>query len=139
MERTLVLLKPDCVQRRLMGGIIERFERKGFRIAAMKMMRMTPELAKRFYHVHVEKEFYPHLEAFITGGPLVAMVLEGSEAISVVRKMIGATDGRKAEPGTVRGDLTLDKQQNLVHASDSPESAAHEMPICFSNDEIQSA
>ncbi len=136
MERTLVLLKPDCVERRLIGEVLGRIELKGFRIAAMKLMRMTPDFAKQFYRAHVDKSFYPDLEQFITGGPLVAMILEGSQAIAVMRKFIGATDGREADPGTVRGDLCMEKQRNLVHASDSPESAQHELGLCFKDNEI---
>jgi nucleoside-diphosphate kinase len=123
MERTLVLLKPDCVQRRLMGRVIARFEDKGLTVAAMKLMRMTPELARRHYAEHVAKGWYPELEAFITGGPLVAMVVAGPEAIAVVRSMAGATNGLKAAPGTIRGDFSASQQMNLVHASDGPDAA----------------
>jgi nucleoside-diphosphate kinase len=131
MERTLVLLKPDCVQRRLMGRVIARLEDKGLSIVAMKLMRVTPELAKRHYAEHVKKDWYPELEAFITGGPVVAMIVEGPEAIGVIRKLVGATNGLKAEPGTIRGDFSSSQQMNLVHASDGPESAAREMEIFF--------
>jgi nucleoside-diphosphate kinase len=136
MERTLILLKPDCVQRRLAGRVIARFEEKGLNIVAMKMMRVTPELAKRHYAEHVAKSWYPGLEAFITSGPIVALVAEGPEAIRVVREMVGATNGRNAAPGTIRGDHGMSRQMNLVHASDSPESAAREMPIFFRPDEL---
>lgn len=136
MERTLVLLKPDCVQRRLAGRVISRFEDKGLNIVAMKLMRVTPELAKRHYAEHVEKKWYPTLEAFITGGPLIAMIVEGREAISVVRTMVGATDGLAAAPGTVRGDYSCSKQMNLVHASDGAESASREIEIFFQADQI---
>ncbi len=136
MERSLILLKPDCVQRRLTGQVITRFENKGLNIIAMKMIQITPELAKQHYAEHVEKPFYPGLEAFITGSPVVAMVLEGLEAISIVRKMLGATSGRKAEPGTIRGDFSNSRQMNLVHASDGPESAAREIEIYFDQSEI---
>ena len=105
MERTLVLLKPDCVQRRLMGQILARFESKGLNVIAMKLMRVSPDLAKRHYAEHVDKPFYPGLEQFITGAPVVAMILEGLEAIQVVRDMLGATSGLKAAPGTIRGDF----------------------------------
>ena len=104
MERTLILLKPDCVQRRLAGRVIARLEEKGLNIIAMKMMRVTPELAKRHYAEHVAKGWYPSLEAFITSGPIVALIAEGPEAIRVVREMVGATNGRNAVPGTIRGD-----------------------------------
>jgi nucleoside-diphosphate kinase len=136
MERTLVLLKPDCVQRRLMGRVIARFEDKGFEIVAMKRMRVTPELAKRHYAEHVHKDWYPELEAFITGGPIVAMIVEGPEAIRVVREMTGATNGLKANPGTIRGDFSTSQQKNLVHASDGPDSARREIGIFFAQDEI---
>jgi nucleoside-diphosphate kinase len=136
MERTLVLLKPDCVQRRLVGRILARFEDKGLNIVAMKLMQVTPELARRHYAEHVHKEWYPELEAFVTGGPLVAMVVKGPEAIRVVREMVGATNGLKATAGTIRGDFSCSRQMNLVHASDSPESAQREMEIFFRREEI---
>src|SRR4051795_7846970 len=131
MERTLVLLKPDCVQRRLMGRVIARFEDKGLNIIAMKMMRVTPELAKTHYEEHVRKNWYPALEAFITGGPIVAAVVEGLEAIRVVREMLGATSGLKAAAGTIRGDFSSSRQMNLVHASDGAEGAAREVRPLF--------
>src|SRR3954464_5004626 len=136
MERTLILLKPDCVQRRLMGRVISRFEDKGLNIIAMKMMRVTPELAKKHYAEHVTKGWYPTLEAFITGGPIVAAVVEGLEAIRVVREMLGATSGLKAAAGTIRGDFSSSLQMNLVHASDGPEAAAREMELYFRPEEI---
>jgi nucleoside-diphosphate kinase len=131
MERTLVLLKPDCVQRRLMGRLLTRFEDKGFNIVAMKMMRLTPDLSRRHYAEHVNKPFYPALESFVTGGPLVAMVVEGLEAIRVVREMLGATSGLKAAAGTIRGDFSSSRQMNLVHASDGPDAAKREIEIYF--------
>ncbi|GAB4140723.1 nucleoside-diphosphate kinase [Thermopirellula anaerolimosa] len=136
MERTLVLLKPDCVQRRLMGRIISRFEDKGLSIIGLKMMRVTPELAKRHYAEHVQKSWYPGLEAFITSAPIVAMVVEGPEAIRVVRDMVGATNGLKATAGTIRGDFSSSRQMNLVHASDGPESAQRELAIFFAANEL---
>ena len=136
MERSLILLKPDCVQRRLMGEIITRFEKKGLNIIAMKMLQVTPELAPQHYAEHVEKPFYPGLEAFITGAPVVAMVIEGIEAIRVVRDTLGATNGRNAAPGTVRGDYSSSRQMNLVHASDGEESAAREINLYFDENEI---
>ena len=136
MERTLVLLKPDCVQRRLMGDIISRFERKGLNIIAMKMLHVTPELSKQHYEEHVEKPFYPGLEAFITGAPVCAMVIEGLEVIRVVREMLGATSGLKAASGTIRGDFSSSRQMNLVHASDGPEAAEREMNLYFDPKEI---
>jgi nucleoside-diphosphate kinase len=136
MERTLILLKPDCVQRRLMGRVIARFEDKGLNIIAMKMMRVTPELAKKHYAEHVKKNWYPALESFITGGPIVAAVVEGLEAIRVVREMLGATSGLKAAPGTVRGDYSSSRQMNLVHGSDGLDAAQREIALYFRDDEI---
>jgi nucleoside-diphosphate kinase len=136
MERTLVLLKPDCLKRRLMGRVLARFEDKGLDIIAMKLMRVTPELAKRHYAEHVRKAWYPDLETFITGGPLVAMIVAGPEAIRVVRTMVGATNGLNADPGTIRGDFSSSQQMNLVHASDGPESAVREIAIFFRAEEI---
>ena len=136
MERTLVLLKPDCVQRRLMGRVIARFEDKGLNIVAMKMLQVTPELAKQHYAEHVEKPFYPGLEEFITASPICAMVVEGLEAIQVVRDMLGATSGLKASPGTIRGDFSSSRQMNLVHASDGPDAAARETELYFKPEEL---
>lgn len=138
MERTLILLKPDCVQRRLMGRILSRFEDKGFNVIAMKMMQITPELAKKHYAEHVEKGWYPTLEGFITGGPVVAAIIEGLEAIRVVREMVGATSGLKATAGTIRGDFSSSRQMNLVHASDGPEAAKREIELYFAPKEIVS-
>ena len=131
MSRTLILVKPDAFARGLTGEIIARFERKGLRIAALKHMRVSEDLAKQHYAEHEGKPFFGELVAFITSGPLVALVLEGDSAIDVVRELHGATDGRKAAPGTVRGDLALSNRENLVHASDSPESAAREVRTFF--------
>lgn len=136
MERTLVLLKPDCVERRMMGRVIARFEDKGLNIIAAKLMRITSELAGRHYAEHVHKAWYPELEAFITGGPVLAMIVEGPEVIRVVRDMAGATNGLKANPGTIRGDFSSSQQKNLVHASDSPDSAKREIDIFFTSEEI---
>lgn len=136
MERSLVLLKPDCVQRRLIGTVISRFEEKAINIIAMKLIQVSPELAKKHYAEHVEKPFYAGLEAFITGAPVVAMVVEGLEVIRVVREMLGATNGLKAPAGTIRGDFSSSRQMNLVHASDGPEASAREIALYFSNDEI---
>lgn len=138
LERTLVLLKPDCVQRRLMGRVISRFEDKGFNIIALKMLRVTPELAKAHYAEHVTKPFYPALESFITASPIVALVVEGLEAIRVTRDILGATSGLKAAAGTIRGDFSSSRQMNLVHASDGPEAAAREIALYFQPQEIQS-
>lgn len=136
MERTLILLKPDCIQRRLAGRIISRFEDKGFNIVALKMLRVTPELAKKHYAEHVEKGWYPTLEQFITGGPIVAAIVEGLEAIRVVRDMLGATSGLKAAAGTIRGDYSSSRQMNLVHASDGPDAAKREISLYFKPEEI---
>ena len=136
MQRTLILLKPDCVQRRLMGTVIARFEAKGLNFAAVKLMRITPELAKKHYAEHVEKAWYPGLEAFITGGPVLAAVLEGLDAIRVVREMLGATNGLQAAPGTIRGDFSSSRQMNLVHGSDGEESAAREIALYFQPEEL---
>lgn len=136
MEKTLVLLKPDCVQRRLMGRILARFEDKGLNVIALKMLQVTPELAKQHYAEHVEKPFYPGLESFITAAPVVAMVIEGLEAIGVVREMLGATNGLKAAPGTIRGDFSSSRQMNLVHASDGPDAAKREIDLYFDPSEI---
>ena len=136
MERTLILLKPDCVQRRLMGRIISRFEDKGLNIIAMKMIQVSPELSKQHYAEHVKKPFYAGLEAFITGAPVLAMVIEGLEAIRIVRDMLGPTSGLKAPGGTIRGDFSSSRQMNLVHASDGPEAASREIELYFNQDEI---
>ncbi|MGA2031206.1 MAG: nucleoside-diphosphate kinase [Thermoguttaceae bacterium] len=136
MERTLILLKPDCLQRRLVGRVLSRLEDKGFNVIAMKLMRITPALARRHYAEHVEQAWYPNLEAFITGAPVVAAIVEGPEAIRVVREMLGATNGLKAAPGTIRGDYGCSQQMNLVHASDGPQAAAREIEIFFRAEEI---
>ena len=130
-QRTLVLLKPDTVRRGLVGEVLGRFEAKGLRIVAMDLRTIDAELADQHYAEHVEKAFYPPLRDFVTSGPLVAMVLEGDEAVEVVRALNGATDGRKAAPGTIRGDLSLSNRENLVHGSDSEDSAAREIKIWF--------
>ena len=136
MEKTLVLLKPDCVQRRLMGRIISRFEEKGLNIIAAKLLQVTPDLAKQHYAEHVEKPFYPGLEAFITGAPVMALVVQGLDVIRVVREMLGATNGLNAAAGTIRGDFSSSRQMNLVHASDGPEAAAREIELYFAATEI---
>ena len=136
MQKTLVLLKPDCVERRLIGELIGRFENKGLNIIAMKMLKVSPALSKQHYAEHIAKPFYPNLEAFITSSPIVALALEGLEAIRVVRDMLGATSGLKAAPGTIRGDFSSSRQMNLVHASDSEESATREMALYFQPNEL---
>ena len=130
-ERTLVLIKPDAVRRGLVGEVLGRFERKGLHIVALDQRQVDATTADEHYAEHVEKPWYPPLREFITSGVLVAMVLEGDEAIAVVRGINGATDGRAAAAGTIRGDLSLSNRENLVHASDSPESAAREIAIFF--------
>ncbi|MEH0827389.1 MULTISPECIES: nucleoside-diphosphate kinase [unclassified Micromonospora] len=130
-ERTLVLIKPDAVRRGLVGEIVSRFERKGLRIDAMETRTLDGDFADQHYAEHVDKPFYPPLKAFMTGGPLVALVLSGDQVIEVVRGMIGATDGRKAAAGTIRGDFSLSNRENLVHASDSTDSAKREIGLWF--------
>jgi len=130
-ERTLVLIKPDAVRRGLVGDVISRFERKGLTVEALRLRTMDAALADQHYADHVEKPFYPPLKEFMTGGPLVSLILSGDQAIEVVRALTGATDGRKAAPGTIRGDLSLSNRENLVHASDSPESAKREIALWF--------
>jgi len=130
-ERSLVLVKPDAVRRGLLGEILARFERKGLVIEALELRTMDAALADQHYADHVEKAFYPPLKDFMTSGPLVAVVLSGDQVVDVVRQMIGATDGRVAAAGTIRGDLSLSNRENLVHASDSPESAKRELALWF--------
>jgi len=131
MQRTLVLIKPDGVRRRLAGEVIRRIESKMLTIVGMKLMTVDEELAKRHYEEHVEKPFFPELLAFITSGPIVAMAVEGDEAVTVLRQMMGATDPKKAASGTIRGDFGILVTENLVHGSDSPESAERELSLFF--------
>jgi nucleoside-diphosphate kinase len=131
MSRTLVLLKPDSVRRGLVGEILSRFEAKGLTIAALELRRIDGAKADEHYAEHVDRDFYPPLRDFVTSGPLLAAILEGDEAVDVVRALNGATDGRKAAPGTIRGDLALSNRENLVHGSDSAESAEREIAIWF--------
>ncbi|WP_430782237.1 nucleoside-diphosphate kinase [Actinoplanes sp. G11-F43] len=130
-ERSLVLIKPDAVRRGLLGEILSRFEGKGLVVEALELRTMDGTLADAHYAEHVDKAFYPPLKDFMTSGPLAALVLSGDSVIEVVRAMIGATDGRKAAAGTIRGDLALSNRENLVHASDSPESAERELALWF--------
>ncbi|HEX2176683.1 MAG TPA: nucleoside-diphosphate kinase [Nocardioidaceae bacterium] len=130
-SRTLVLVKPDAVRRGLVGEILRRYETKGLAVVAMDQRTIDGDLADTHYAEHVDRDFYPPLREFITSGPLVAAVLEGDEAVEVVRLLNGATDGRKAAPGTIRGDLALSNRENLVHGSDSPESAEREIKLFF--------
>jgi nucleoside-diphosphate kinase len=130
-ERTLVLIKPDAVRRGLIGEILGRLERKGLAIAALRLRTMDVALADQHYAEHVDKPFYPPLRDFMVGGPLVSLIVSGDEAIAVVRALVGATDGRKAASGTIRGDFSLSNRENLVHASDSPDSAKREIALWF--------
>lgn len=130
-ELTFVIIKPDAVRRGLVGAILSRYETKGLAIVALEQRVIDAELADAHYAEHVEQPWYPSLRDFITAGPLVSLILEGDSAIEVVRLVNGATDGRKAAPGSVRGDFSLSNQANVVHASDSPESAAREIALWF--------
>jgi nucleoside-diphosphate kinase len=130
-ERTLVLVKPDGVRRRLIGEVIRRLEAKGLDIVGMRMLTMDKEMASKHYEEHTEKPFFGDLVTFITGGPLLAMAVEGDEAVSVVRTLMGATDPKKADLGTIRGDLAIEMTENIVHGSDSPTSAARELALFF--------
>jgi len=136
MERTLVLIKPDAVQRHLVGQILGRFEAKGLQLVAMKMLQIDEELARRHYAPHEGKPFYEPLIRFMTGGPTVALIVEGKRAVEVVRRMMGPTFGPDAPPGTIRGDFAISNRFNLVHGSDSPETAAAEIELFFQPDEI---
>ena len=136
MERTLVVLKPDAVQRQLVGTIVSRLEAKGLKLVGMKMLSVSSELAERMYEVHQGKDFYEPLMKFITASPVVAVVLEGVNAIAVTRSLMGPTFGPDAPGGTIRGDLGMSRRYNLVHGSDSPESAEREIPLFFSDDEL---
>ena len=135
-ERTLVLIKPDAVQRLLAGRILARYEERGLKLVGLKLIRVSTERAERHYDVHREKPFFRGLVEFITSAPLVAAVLEGPNAIAVVRAMNGATRPHEAAPGTIRGDFALETAQNLVHASDSPETAAAELALWFEDAEL---
>ena len=136
MERTLIILKPDAVQRGLCGEIITRFEKKGLQVVGMKMMKIPTQLAETHYEPHKGKPFYPGLVRFMTSSPVVVLALAGKDAIAISRKMMGATFGSKAEPGTIRGDYGVSNSFNLIHGSDSPESAARELSLFFKADEL---
>jgi len=131
MERTLILVKPDAFARNLTGEIIARFERKGLSLVALQLLTMTRELAERHYAEHEGKSFFEELVEFITSGPLVAMVLEGEQAVDAARQVIGATNPLQASPGSIRGDYAISVGQNMVHGSDSPESSAREVALFF--------
>lgn len=136
MERTLIIFKPDAMNRMLVGRILTRFEEKGLRLAAMKMQRSPREQVERHYAVHKDRPFYSALVEFMTAGPVILAVLEGPQAIAVVRNLLGATDGLVAAAGTIRGDFGLDVQYNLVHASDAPETASKEIELFFKPEEL---
>jgi len=135
-DRTFVLLKPDAVQRGLVGDIVQRFERRGLKLVGLKMVRVTRSLAETYYTEHKGKAFFEPLMSYITSGPVVALVLEGDGVVSIVRRMMGKTDAAEAEPGTIRGDLALTIGRNVIHGSDSPESAKREIPLFFRADEL---
>lgn len=136
MERTFVMIKPDAVQRGLIGKIISRLEKKGLKIVAMKMLSVSKELAERHYAEHREKPFFENLVSYITSAPVVAMVVEGKNAVKVVRTLVGATNPQEALPGTIRGDFGMDIGRNVIHASDSLESAEREISLFFKPEEI---
>lgn len=138
MERSLILFKPDAVQRRLCGALLSRLETKGLKIVGLKMLQVTKELSAKHYAEHVTKPFYPLLEQFITSGPVVAVVVEGPGAVAVVRTMMGPTNGQQAAPGTIRGDYGVSRQMNLMHGSDSVEAAQREIAVYFSPNELVS-
>jgi len=136
MQRTLVLAKPDAVQRGLIGEIIGRFERKGLKVAGLRLMLVPREMAETHYAVHAEKHFYAGLVEFITSGPVAAIALDGPDAIATVRRLVGKTMPNEAEPGTIRGDLGISGLRNLIHASDAPETAAAEIDLWFGSDAL---
>src|SRR5437660_204386 len=136
MQKTLVLLKPDCLHRRLVGTLLQRFEQKGLRLAALKLVQAGRQLAEEHYAVHKDRPFYQSLLQFLTSGPTAALVLEGREAVAVVRNLIGATDGARAAPGTIRGDFALSVQNNLIHGSDSVDNARNEISLWFRPEEL---
>ncbi len=138
MERTLILVKPDGVQRGLIGDVISRFERRGLKLIGMKFMQMSSSRAAEHYAEHIGKPFYPGLVAYIISGPIVAMVWEGNDAVAIARNTIGATKPAESAPGTIRGDFALEIGRNMVHGSDSPESGERETAIYFSADELVS-
>jgi nucleoside-diphosphate kinase len=136
LERTLVLLKPDALQRRLAGRILARFEAKGLRVAGLKLLRMTPELAATHYEAHKSKPFYAGLVRFMTSSPIVALAIEGKDVVAIVRRMVGKTFGPEAEPGTIRGDFGASRSFNLIHASDAQDTARREVELFFRPNEI---
>lgn len=136
MQTTLILLKPDCVQRGLCGRVIDRFERKGLKIVGAKLVQVSESLARQHYAEHDGKPFFENLLRFITASPVWALAIRGPEAVTVCRTLIGATDGKAANPGTIRGDFGISKSTNLVHGSDSPESARRELTLWFDDSEL---
>ena len=136
MERTLIIFKPDAVQRGLCGEILTRFERKGLQLVGMKMMKIPASLAETHYEPHKGKPFYPGLVKFMTSSPVLVLALQGKDAINIARKLMGATFGSKAEPGTIRGDFGVSNSFNLIHGSDSPESANRELGLFFKAEEL---
>ncbi len=136
IQQTLILVKPDAMQRGLAGEVISRIERKGLRIVAMRLLQVDAELAERHYEAHTDKPFFGSLVEFITSSPIIAMVVEGRHAVEVVRQTMGQTDSSQAAPGTIRGDLAIDLQNNLVHGSDSVESARREISLFFAQGDI---
>lgn len=138
MEKTLVFLKPDAVYRGLIGRIIARFERRGFKIAGLKMTELSEDFVRTHYEAHRGKHFYEPLVRYAVSGPVVALVLEGKDAVAVVRRMMGQTFGGESRPGTIRGDMALSDRYNLIHGSDSPEAAKHEIDAFFDSDDLVS-
>ncbi|NLE03586.1 MAG: nucleoside-diphosphate kinase [Crenarchaeota archaeon] len=136
MEQTFIMLKPTTVARSIVGKVLSRIEDKGLKIVGLKMLQMTKEKANRLYAVHKEKPFYPSLVEYIMSGPIIAMVIEGEDAVTIVRKLIGKTNPKEAEPGTIRGDYAITMTKNAIHASDSAENAKAEMSIFFESEEI---
>lgn len=138
LERTLILFKPDAVMRQLCGKLLTRLEDKGLKVIGLKLLQITPDMARQHYSEHVNKPFYPQLEEFITCGPSIAVAVEGLEAIKVVRTMMGSTNAREAAPGTIRGDFGQSRQVNLIHGSDGPEAASKELKLYFKASELLS-
>ena len=136
MQTTFIFLKPDAVQRGLIGQLLERFERKGLSFVGMKLVQVSEDLAKEHYAEHAERPFFPGLLKFVTSSPVLACAIQGPNAVAVCRNIIGATNGQKADPGTIRGDFGMSGANNLVHGSDSPESAERELKLWFTNDEL---
>ncbi|MFX0122249.1 MAG: nucleoside-diphosphate kinase [Candidatus Hodarchaeota archaeon] len=136
VEKTLLMIKPDAVQRSLIGQIISRIEEKGLKIIGLKMVQLTESKIDKLYDIHIGKSFYPILKSFIISGPVVAIVIQGKDAVKIVRKLAGITNSPEADPGTIRGDFGLDLTKNIVHASDAVDRAQYELDIFFKNDEL---